>query len=79
MTTNLLLVALCTMALTGCAQFEDCPGSPPGTAFSTESQRTGAPNIPDSSYWGAPPKGDADRGPNGQASDGTRWCDYVYE
>jgi hypothetical protein len=26
MTTNLLLVALCTMALTGCAQFEDCPG-----------------------------------------------------
>jgi hypothetical protein len=29
---KLVLVALCAMVLTGCAQFEDCPGSPPGSA-----------------------------------------------
>ena len=78
MIAKLLLVVLSTMALTGCAQFEDCPGSLPGTAFTTESQHTGTPNNPDSSYW-ARPKKDTDQGPNGEASDGARWCDYVYE
>jgi len=78
MAPKLVLVALCATALTGCAQFEDCPGSLPGTALSTDSQRARAPNGPDSPYW-APPKEDPDQGPNGQSSDGARWCDYVYE
>jgi hypothetical protein len=78
MAAKLVLVVLCTIALSGCAQCEDCPGSVPGTAFTTDSQRTGASNGPDSRYVAAP-KRDADEGPNRQASDKARWCDYVYE
>jgi hypothetical protein len=78
MAPKLVLIALCALALTRCAQFENCPGSLPGTAVTADSQRTGSPNDPDSPYW-APPKGDADQGPNGLATDGARWCQYVYE
>jgi hypothetical protein len=69
MATKLVLVALSAMVLTGCAQFEDCPGNPPGTAFSTDSQ--GGENP----YGLATP----DQKPKGQSNDGARWCDYVYE
>jgi hypothetical protein len=69
MAPTLVLVAFCAMVLTGCAQFEDCPGNLPGTAFSTDSQ------------FGEIPYGleTPDQIPKGQSNDGARWCEYVYE
>ena len=77
MAAKLVVVALCTKALTGCAQFEDSPGSLRGTAFGLDSQYLGAPpGGPNSRYWAAPSR---DQGANRQVIDGTRWCEYVYE
>ena len=78
MRAKLMLVACCTIVLTGCAQFEDCPGNLRGTALVTDSQRSGALMGPNSPYWIAP-SGDAEQGANGHVTDGTRWCEYVYE
>ena len=50
MTSKLVFVSLCAIALTGCAQFEDrfgelwAPESPTGTAYGSDSQDSTRPN-----------------------------------
>jgi len=75
MTPKLVLGALCTMALTGCAQFEDCPGRLPGTAFGSDSPYSEAPNSPNSPYWTVP---SGEQRANGHISDETPWCVSIY-